>query len=241
MNPGQLKIAIVDDNSLALSSIHAYVQSYFKDKKILCEVKTFQDSDSFEQSNERFDLLLCDIGLPGKDGITLATEKAAQNENMDVVFISNYEEKVFDCMKIHPLGFVRKDHFFTDISNILDYFYKKLDKAKLDHFLIVKSNSASIKLNIQDIIYIEAKQHNQVFHLNNQMKTLVVNENMKTFVSSLEKYGFIHCHKSYLVNCLYIQEISQNTIILTNDEAIYVSKRRVADIKNQFMKWSLEQ
>lgn len=236
----RLNVAIIDDDEIALATIKSFVQSYFRQKRVMTEIQSYTSGELFLQSPVVHDLVLCDILLPGEDGIETIKDYLKENPETPVIFVSNREDKVFDSMKVHPLSYVRKDHFFEDITNALSYFLEKRSENHPDHVIVVKYGGASRRLPISSILYIEAKQHNQIVHLDSG-ETLLVKEKMKDFAKNLEKYGFIFCHKSFLVNCLFIRGIENNTVVLTNDEVIYVSKRKIADVKKAFLRWNMEE
>ncbi len=240
MTDNRIVIAIVDDDSIALATIKSFVQSFFRQKRILTEIRTYASGELLFQERTPFDLILCDILLPGENGIEIVKKYLSGNPETQIVFVSNREDKIFDSMKIHPLSFVRKEHFFEDITNALSYYLTKIRDASPEHALIVKCGMATKRIPISHILYIEAKQHNQIIHTDTKEGQIVAKENMKFFIQELAKYGFIHCHKSFLVNFLFIRAIENNTIVLTNDDVIYVSKRRIRDVKKEFLKRNME-
>lgn len=238
MSDSPLKIAIIDDDSVALATIKSFVLSFFHQKRIPLRIQGYLSSEPFLNSGDTFDLVVCDIILPGMDGIQTVKTYLEKNPGTPIIFISNRDDKVFDSMKVHPLSFVRKDHFFEDVTNALDYFMSKNGEDSANHAVVATFRGSAKRIPICHVLYIEAKQHSQIVHLDSGEK-IVSKEKMKSYTSDLENYGFIVCHKSFLVNCLFIKEIKNSTILLSNGEVIYISKRRIKDVKNQFLHWTL--
>lgn len=230
----QLSVGILDDNGVALSTISAFIKSFFESKKLHAAIKTYKKGSLLLAESCNFDLLFCDIEMPEENGIAIAEKYSKAHENTAIIFVSNREDKVFSALKIHPFGFVRKEHFFSDINGILEHYLKNLELNKLQGSIIIKNGNAAVKLKIDEIVFIEARLHTQEVHLSDG-NIATATENMKFFVDTLEKYGFIHCHKSFIVNYLFIREIKQNTITLTTGDIIYISKRRLTKIKNTFI------
>ena len=52
-----------------------------------------------------------------------------------------------------------------------------------------------------------------------------------------EKYGFLNCHASYVVNMNYIKAITDKSFSLKNDEKIPISKSMLPTVKKTYINY----
>ena len=110
-----IKIAICDDEKSTLEIIKNITKTIFADKNLSTSIETFLEPKSLLEvlAKERMDLIFLDIELNKEDGIEVAKEISNMGMDTKIVFISSHEERVFDSLKTHPYGFVRKNNFIT--------------------------------------------------------------------------------------------------------------------------------
>lgn len=84
----------------------------------------------------------------------------------------------------------------------------------------------------KDIFYLESNRHEITIHLTEG--TAVTNEPLSQCEEKLKGAGFIRIHKSYLVNMFHIKKIDKDSLTLSNDECLYISRYRYAEVKLTF-------
>lgn len=103
--------------------------------------------------NTILDIVFLELEFGEKDGFELAVLISEQNENTQIFFMSDHEEKVFEAFDYHPVKFIRKQKFDEDVNSavkLLEYwFYKKLRIINLD----ISGHTVPVKAS--DIIYID--------------------------------------------------------------------------------------
>ena len=226
----KLLLACLDDNSGALAIIKNSLEGILKSKGIENEILTYTSSDAFLKPDREFDLVFCDIEMPGMDGIEVARKYRERHEKSEIVFISNREDRVFDSLKVHPFGFIRKKNFIEDIDFLMNSYFDKLEE-KNDSSLVVSYNSKITKVEIAKILYIESRKKNQIIHVDKEKEPVLCCSTMKDFENMLKDKGFILTHKAFLVNYRFIKDILNDTIEMTNGDIVYLSKRKVHEVK----------
>jgi len=84
--------------------------------------------------------------------------------------------------------------------------------------IFVKSNNKLIKINKEDIIYIEAlKDYVLLFTID---KKYIIHTTMKDIESKLGSSMFIRIHRSYIVNISKIESIEFSNLRLENKELL---------------------
>lgn len=111
MKAGNLEIGICDDSPEDLRRIQ---KAFRKSAKILGEkdisLYLYPNGKSLynDSKNRKFSLVFLDWEMPEMDGFDLAGRLYIENPELKVVFVSNYENIVFDAYEYTPLWFVRK-------------------------------------------------------------------------------------------------------------------------------------
>lgn len=236
MKENDLNIAILDDDKGALRIISASLESLLEEKKQPFHVDTYSDPLSFSNANIEYDLFFCDIEMPLKDGIEISYQYKRKHNDCEIIFVSNREDKVFDSLKVHPFGFIRKKNFLDDIRFLLNSYFEKIKETKKEPNIIFSFSTSYRRVRINDIIYIESKRKNQLVHIKEDSQPLEITSTMKELEEKLTPYGFLLTHKAFLVNYRYIKDIDNDYMIhLTNGESAFLSKRKAYEIKSKYM------
>ena len=229
-----MQIAICDDDVFAQNLIEDAIRNLLQKEQIVCKIKTFSSAKELRiyMMEKKFDLLLLDIDMPEMDGITLGKWIRKKQMENDIIFISNREDKVFESLKIHPVGFIRKRYFLEDIPSVINTYLKYREKEK--NRIIIKTRNGTLAIEVDKILYIEGQRKHQLIYLEDK-KTVEVNYSMKELEEELTPYGFLRCHKGYIVNYKRIYLFSGADIILDTGETIPVSRRKELEIKEKYM------
>ena len=118
-----IQIAIVEDDKEILQSL---IQLLKSDPEISV-VRSFTDAESFISSfsDLNADVVLMDIGLPGKSGIQAIAEVKPKKPKVQFVMCTVYddEEKVFNALCAGATGYILKNSSPTEISDAIKTVY----------------------------------------------------------------------------------------------------------------------
>lgn len=230
-----INIAIVDDNLEYLKIIHEHIDNIMNEIK--CDqyiLKTFTDGIQLIESGIKYDLLLLDIDMPMINGFELA-EKINNNASMKyattIIYISTYDNLVYESFKYSPLRFIRKNRINEELPEAIQAFLCKREHNGYPLMFSTDLGKRSIPVN--DIIYIEVQSHKLYVH--EKEKLTIANGNLKDVEDQLCAYGFIKTHQSFLVNFRYINFIKHSEIILDNGTSIPLSRGRYEQVKKEYM------
>ena len=234
------KIAIVDDDKAALSIVSSAVDSFFREKKMEFKISSFTNPLNFLLTikEEAINLLFLDIDMPEKSGIEVAKETLSIQKNTQIIFLSQREDLVFDCLAVHPFGFIRKSNLISDFSLMINQFYSHYladgqEESKIE--FVEKNRTISFKAN--EIVYISSNRNYQdIYTKDNKMVTIRVP--LATLEEKLKKFGFVRVHKCCLVNQSYIRSIMNGEIKLTNGMTIPLSRKRKDEVMKEYLAYS---
>ncbi|MCX7862106.1 MAG: LytTR family DNA-binding domain-containing protein [Bacteroidales bacterium] len=242
-------IVIVDDEPLARELVKNYL-SHRNDINIIAECSNGFECISF-LNKHRTDILLLDIQMPKINGFELLE---ILNERPHVIFSTAYDEyaiKAFEENAIHYLlKPYSKEKLFAAIDRCIEqinlkntstFLPDKLNKTytnnKKIEKIIVRHNSKTQIINIDDIIYFESAEN--YVKIRTHHATFIQEKTMKYFEENLPEEKFIRLHRSYIVNINYIVSIEAYTkdsyiATLKNNEKIKVSQEGYKKFRNKF-------
>ena len=204
-----LKIALCDDDTKALPVIAGAAEFAFRNQGVVPEIWRFSSGQALLQAmtEERYQVILLDIDMPGMDGIEVARKIRAQNRKSQIVFVSECESRVFESFEVQPLGFVRKSNFLNDISAVVQLYMKHHAEDQRSQFIDFHTRTGILTLKSRQIRYIEGSGNYQMLYLDNHLEPKEVKMTMDLLENLTQPHGFLRIHKGYLVNFNYIQRI----------------------------------
>lgn len=216
-----IRCIAVDDEPLALEII----EDYAKKSAALQLVQKFNraaDALKFLQEEERVDLIFLDIKMPDIDGIQLV--KSLKNPPL-IIFTSAYEQYALDGYNLDVIDYLLKpisfERFLKSVTKVQEYLSKEKTPSsattgdgKLNDYIFIKTEYKIIKINLEDILFIEAlKDYTKIYTQNQPVLTL---RSLKSFENKLPQEKFIRVHRSYLVSLDKINSVERNTVMIAN-------------------------
>jgi DNA-binding LytR/AlgR family response regulator len=101
-----IRILLVDDEALALKRLAVALQGV-ADAEIVGQAR--DGDEALKLIDElRPDLVLLDISMPGRDGLTVARELASRERRPDVVFITAFDQFAIDAFAMEAIDYLLK-------------------------------------------------------------------------------------------------------------------------------------
>ena len=232
-----LKIALLDDDKTALLISKGAIESFFQEKNIAISLDAFSSPVNFlaMAKEENYRLVFLDIDMPELNGLEVGEQVKAINPQTDIIYLSQREDLVFDTLKLHPFGFIRKSKIIQDFANVLELFVNTaLNTNSENKKITISSKTETISADIDTIMYIEGNRNYQTFYLKDG-STFDARVLMGDLEIKLKEHGFIRVHKGYLVNFLFIRTIGVNEVTLTNNKILPMSSKRKDSIMEEYL------
>ena len=232
-----LKIALLDDDKTALLISKGAIESFFQEKNIAISLDAFSSPGNFlaMAKEESYRLVFLDIDMPELNGLQVGEQLKGFNPQTDIIYLSQREDLVFDTLKLHPFGFIRKSKIIQDFASVLELFVNTaLNTQSENKKLTISSKKETISADIDQIMYIEGNKNYQTFYLKNGdvFDARVLMGDLET---KLKEHGFIRVHKGYLVNYLFIRHVGTNEVTLTNNRILPLSNKRKDEIMEEYL------
>lgn len=229
-----MKCIAIDDEPLALKQMKAYIdKTPFLDLVDVFD-NAFEAMELLAKSD--VDLIYVDINMPDLSGMDFV--KSLENAPM-IIFTTAYAEYALEGFKVNAVDYLLKPIAYTD-------FLKASQKAKelfelknqgkgieskiKDNYLFVKSEYKLLRINLDDITYIEGMREYIRIHFENQ-KPVMTLLSMKMIDQELPKEKFMRVHRSYIVNLGKVNTVERQRIVFDSKTYIPVSDQYKDDFQ----------
>ncbi len=207
----------VDDEQPALKVIEHFC-SKTADIELL---KTFNMPTEALKYVNKFpvDLLFLDINMPSLSGIDFY--KAIKQETM-VIFTTAYSEYAVEGFNLNAVDYLLKPftskRFQQAVQKALAFYnYRKQVPGNQPQQLFIRADYALVKINTDDILFIEGLDDYLKIHLASQ-KPLTARMTMKAMQEKLAPEDFVRLHRSYIVPLDRIEWVRGKTISIAGQE-----------------------
>ena len=174
---------------------------------------------------QKIDLLFLDIQMPGITGLQFVQTMSAKPM---IIFITAYDKYALDGFNLDVIDYLVKpvplDRFIKACNKAYDLFaFHNKNTAEInlppatDH-IFVNVDYSMLKLELNDIVFIEAARDNVRIHLCTSQQPVTTRMSMKIIEDKLPANKFIRIHKSYIVAVKFISIIKKDSIVLPNIE-----------------------
>ncbi len=232
----KFRIAVCDDEQNIIEVIQSVISAAFGKAGVPVEIETYTSVESLSRriKSRIYDLLFLDICMPKCDGISFGERLRKAGDATDIIFVSNREDKVFEALKIHPFGFVRKNNFLNEITAAVNnYLASVSSRDKIS--ITVQGKGGIVTVKISETVYFEGAGKFQLMHVKGKAETIPVYRAMEKLEEELEPFGFIRVHKGMLVNFRFISRILVGEVELSTGESLPLSRRKATEIKTKYL------
>ncbi|MCG7754625.1 LytR/AlgR family response regulator transcription factor [Flavihumibacter cheonanensis] len=210
---------IVEDLSVAADVLQKYCIKSGK-VNVVGSFKSTEEAIPYLTENS-VDLIFLDIEMPGANGFSLLDQMQYQPQ---VILTTSKTEYAFDAFEYSVTDFLRKpfsyQRFVQALEKLKPLNEKKEDTEEMSH-VFIKSDGKLIRLNNDDILYIESMGDYVKFITND--KKIISHNTIKALTEKINPDVFCKVHRSYIINMNKISDIRDNTLYIANAK-IPVSK-----------------
>jgi two-component system LytT family response regulator len=217
-----IRCLAIDDEPLALRQIADYIKKTpFLELTGQCE--SALDAIAVLEKVQ-VDLMFVDINMPDLSGLDFV--KTLENPPK-TVFVTAYSEYALEGFRVDALDYLLKPVSYVDflrsankIKLWFDTHIQKSDEVKSNkEFLFIKSEYKILRINFDDIKYIEGM--NEYIKINlSADKPVMTLLSMKAIEEQLPADRFMRVHRSYIVNLSKISVIERSRIVF--DGKVYI-------------------
>ncbi len=225
-----MRIAICDDETSQRDYLHRQVEGWAARRGHVVSVHLFASAEAFlfaYDEDKGFDILLLDIQMGKMDGVALAKRLRADNEWLQIVFITGFPDFVSEGYEVSALHYLLKPVDEEKLREVLDRAVSRLRTAP--RTILFRRGGGYLRVLADDIYYAEAFSHSVA---------LVMKSGKETFhmrfsdVEDLLGEGFFRCHRSYIVSMKHVRRVTRTALVLDNGVEVPLA-RGLYDAANQ--------
>ena len=225
-----LKCAIIDDEPLAADLLASSAK-----KLPMLDLRGTYNSAITAMKDLRenpVDLLFLDIQMPELSGLEFARILPRQTK---VVFTSAFSQYAVDGYKVNALGYLLKPISYEDFMAVTNRAFEVLNNEQQttlltqDKFIFVKSDYKLVKVELDDILYIEGlKDYVKIYRKDKRPILSLIN--MKKIDETLPHPDFLRVHRSFIVHMCKLDMVDRGRIVF-GEEFIPISESYKAEVQ----------
>ena len=221
--------AIVDDDPNIRETLQAALITDTQKRRIPVQLSVCASGSEFlTLPQEKWDLVLMDVEMPGQNGIETARQLRRINDRAAIIFITNYIQYALEGYEVQAFRYLLKPidaaQFEQVVGTALDEIHHRQTA-----YLQLKGRSEIIRLAIDELIYAETERGHLLLHTPG--KVLECYSAMEKLEQELKQEAFFRCHSSFLVALEAVRQIEKQDVVLKDGTRVPVSKNRKKGMK----------
>lgn len=232
-------IAICEDGATERRQLDELCRVILADWNLDADVTAFASADELiaasdgttEPESTPFDAYLLDIRLPGTSGLDLARRLHADGVRGRVILVTAYAEYALEGYDAHPVHYLLKPISRDGLERALRLVLEARDGGVVSF----RNGHRTTALPLGDIRYFESRNHGVDVSLGD--RTLFFPQSLGKTSHMLGEESFARCHKSYLVNLAWIEEIGRTGVTLRDGTRLPVSRTFAEGFRRSFSRW----
>ena len=242
-----MRIAICDDTQEELECVKKLIVEYFSGRNIPIEIDTFNDPQvllnkvTYFPEEANYDIYFLDILMP-LNGIKLSKALKKLDQDGIIIFTTTSDEFAIDAFSVDATDYLLKPINKDKLFNRLDRVINDLNNGKKKTFVLKNEDHDYDTITIEDILYIESSNRRMQIYLEDGQKftsPVLRKKFLEEIPFNIEKYNFVSCHSSFVVNLNKVTGLKGSFFILKNDIEIPISKRLLKETKDTYIKYLL--
>lgn len=229
-NHNDIQCLIVDDEAIARDILATHL-SKIKNIHIIAQCKNGLEAFNYI-SNHNIDLVFLDINMPEISGISFAK---SINKNIKIIFTTAYRNYAVEGFELKAVDYLLKPITFERLLQAVNTYFEVYSDSKQNalppieknDFIFVRADRKMIKIEFEDIIYIESFSDYLKIHLNDT--TIVTRETISAIEAKLPSKSFIRIHRSFIISLKHISSFT-NEYVTVKNKSLTISRSYKKDV-----------
>ncbi len=234
--------AICDDEEIYINQICSYLAAYESESGNTLIIDRYSSARTLlrvmQEEKKQYDILFLDVDMPDMQGIDAAVEIRKFDTDSMICFVTSYEDYAYRAFKVDAAGYLLKPVKYKEFKQMADkctiqiQYKKDRDAAEERYFHVVTAGNGII-IRTRDIMYIEKKRNQCLFHL--REREISSYDTLAHVYEQLDHHLFHYSHQGYIVNLDYIDEVTPNCVYLQGILEVPVSRRYYKELREIHM------
>ena len=229
-----MRIAVIDDQPADRDYIAALVTRWAKDRDTVVTAVPFPSAEAFlfaYSEDKNFDILLLDIEMGAINGVELAKTVRAENDAVQMVFITGFPDFIAEGYEVSALHYLMKPVDRDKLFSVLDRAAANLEKA--ERRLCVTFERRTDYVPFSKILYLEAQK--QYVRIVTEEEEYRMKASLAETAAQLDE-NFFPCQRSFIVNLRHVARILPDRVILKNGAEVPISRGMAEKIGREIIR-----
>lgn len=210
-----MNIAIVEDLTAHTEAIKRYLIKFFTKNNDSFSIKAYSNAVAFlDNYSGKYDVVFMDINMPYLNGMDAAKKLRELDEKCVLIFITSLAQYAIEGYEVNAFDYILKPISYAEFSLKFMRAYKRI-KEKQNNFIILSTPNGAIKIEPEELGYVEVIKHTVVYHTTRGDYSKY--EPLKNVEQKLADYPFVKCNNCYLVNLAFVKGIKTDIAFIIID------------------------
>ena len=227
-------IYICDDSKPDLMRLAHHLKEYIQNLDMNIEIRSFSSGESILAAYERAlvkpSLIFLDIYMGNMNGMEVAKALRGDGFANGIIFTTSSTSHAMDSYNVNALYYLQKPYDHNDFTNALNRCSSIFTEAAKTYTVSIRGKDTALPL--KDILFFETGRHVTLVHtLTDTFSFTKVLTEVREDLQNCT--GFLAVGRSYLINRLYIKEVTDTSIVMMNSAEIFIPVRLRETIQKQ--------
>ena len=241
-----LRIAVCDDVSGDLENLVALVKRYLHGQpKLGGQIAPFSDGETLlaqVAQGERFDIIILDILMPGRDGIDIGHALRESGYSGIIFYLTSSTDFAIDSYDVRAFHYLLKPITPEKLFAVLDAATDICTSRQNEHIMVQTANGPR-RVLLDEILYIERSGRAMRYVCDyDKIQTRTLRGAFRDAVQALlADPRFVLCGASFLVNLSRIAGIDGQEVLLDTGSVVSMPRAAAPALKRQWGAYWLAQ
>lgn len=219
-----IKVLIVEDDAAEADRLLGYLSRYANEHGEKFEVSRLESAVDFLDTKPEVDLIFMDIGLPGISGMEAAEILRDYDQKTQLIFVTSLAQYGARSYEVDALDFIVKPVGYSSFAMRMDRAVRVLRRT-IGRSIMVRTKDGMRIMPLADIIAIEVRGHNLLYHLTDNSE-YSVRGTLSGLSSNLEGTAFVRVSSGVLVNMDRVRSIHGPDVQMSDGSVYSISRPR---------------
>lgn len=232
-----LPIAVCDDLEEERTLLGHMLRSYAQRKGLSLQLHLFVSGEELLHNIRQVcacQVLFLDVYMSGISGVEAARRLRAAGYGASIVFATTSTDHGVDSFEVRASDYLVKPFRQEDVDRTMDWCLEHLPDSL--RVLPVYAEGERQELPLSSISYVEVLGHQ--CHIHTSRQTVVVRRGLDDLEAAIGSRDFLRCHRSFLVNLNFVQDITGSDFRLSDGTLVPISSGNLSKIRNLFSDWT---
>lgn len=227
------RVAVMDDEKVYLKVFKDLIGEILEQEEIDYTIDIFETVKELEENlKNQYDLFVLDLMVSDMNGIAFERKLKSIGSNANIIFVAESEEQL------------KKENITSEFLRLLKP-VKKLEleglvrRCMVDYFagksIIIMKDEDELEIYPEDIYYIEHIYNGIRVH--GEIYTICTLDSTNDLFPIIERDEFLRCHKDYIVNLRYVEEIEKYDFKLINGQVVPITKNMYKTAQKELLEY----